>query len=357
MIIPEDIPGKENKENIKAATAEIPVSKSTLAVHTIMASINSSDIFQIALRRRMHLLIIVLGAVVLAFIFSGETFIKPKFKSTAIVYPVNIIPYSMESPTEQLLQLFHSADVRTLMVQRFNLAKHYEINSGTKSALTKLNNSYDENILVRKTEYESIRIDITDINPDTASSMVNGLINCVDKKARLLQREKTKEVVKIFSDQLSVKQKQIDSLEAINNLLRVRYGLLDYKSQAKEATKSYLKLVSSGASKDKLRDVDSMLRNLEEKGGAQIAVTEQLDGLRESYNGIKSDYDKAISDLTKELTYSNVVTKPFPADSKCYPVRSLIVVVTAISAFLFGLILFVFLDRRSTKSNASADQA
>ncbi len=357
MIIPEDIPVKKSKENIKTAHQEIPVSKSTLAVHTIMASINSSDIFRIALRRRLHLLIIVIGAVVLAFIFSGETFIKPKFKSTAIVYPVNIIPYSMESPTEQLLQLFHSADVRTLMVQRFDLAKHYDINSNSKASLTRLNNSYDENILVRKTEYESIKIDITDVNPDTACKMVNGLIDCVDRKARLLQREKTKEVVKIFSDQLAVKQNQIDSLETINNLLRVRYGLLDYKSQAKEATKSYLKLVSTGASKEKLRDVDSMLRNLEEKGGAQISVTEQLDGLRESYNGIKSEYDKAISDLTKELTYSNVVTKPFPADSKCYPVRSLIVIVTAFSAFFLGLLLFVFLDRRSTKSNAGADQA
>lgn len=320
-----------------------------------MASINSSDIFQVAVRRRWHLLAIMGAAVLLAFVFSGETFIKPKFKSTAVVYPVNIIPYSMESPTEQLLQLFHSADVRTLMVKRFNLAKHYNIESKSSAALTKLNNTYDENILVRKTEFESIKIDVTDVNPDTASAMVNGLVECVDKKARMLQREKTKEVVKIFRDQLDVKQKQIDSLENINNLLRVRYGLLDYKSQAKEATKSYLKLVSGGASKDKLREVDSMLRNLEEKGGAQIAVTDQLKSLRESYNGIKSDYDRAISDLTKELTYSNVITKPFPADSKCYPVRSLIVIVSAFSGLLLGLLIFVILDRRP-KSNAGADQ-
>lgn len=352
MTIPEEIPEQENKINEKPEP-EIPVKKSTIAVHEIMASINNSDIYQVALRRKMHLLIIVGSAIVLAFIFSGETFIKPKFKSTAIVYPVNIIPYSMESPTEQLLQLFHSADVRALMVEKFNLANHYHIKPNSTSALTRLNNTYDENILVRKTEYESIKIDITDENPDTASKMVNGLVECVDKKARMLQREKTKEVVKIFRDQLDVKQRQIDSLENINNMLRVRYGLLDYKSQAKEATKSYLKLMSDGASKDKLREVDSLLRNLEEKGGAQIAVTDQLKGLRESYNQIKVDYDKAISDLTKELTYSNVVTKPFPADSKSYPVRSLIVIVSAFSALLLGLLVFVILDR---KSNAGADK-
>ena len=330
--------------------------KHTITAQRIMASINNSDIYQVAVRRRIHLLVIGVSAIVLAFVFSGETFIKPKFKSTAVVYPVNIIPYSMESPTEQLLQLFHSADVRTMMIKRFNLASHYGINTSSSAAQTRLNNTYDDNILVRKTEYESIKIDVEDENPDTASAMVNGLVESVDKKARLLQREKTKEVVKIFSDQLTAKQKQIDSLENINNLLRVRYGLLDYKTQSKEATKSYLSLVSSGAPKERVRQVDSLLRNLEEKGGAEIAVSAQLKSLRDAYNDIKIEYDKAMSDMTKELTYSNVITKPFPADSKCYPIRSLIVLVSGISALMLGLLLFVIIDRRSTKSNAGAGQ-
>ncbi|CAN5339485.1 hypothetical protein BH09BAC5_BH09BAC5_20210 [soil metagenome] len=319
-----------------------------------MNSFNNSDIFRIAFNRKYPLLLIAVTAVVFSLVFSSEFFIKPKFKSTAVVYPVNIIPYSLESPTEQLLQLFHSADVRTLMINQFGLAKKYDIDPKSKTALTRLNDTYDENILIRKTEFESIKIDISDENADTAAMLVNGLINCVDIKARLLQREKTKEVVKILGDQLKTKQEQIDSLDMINNLLRVRYGLLDYNSQAKEATKSYLKLVSSGASKDKIRQVDSLMRNLEEKGGAQVAVTNQLKSVRESYNTIKVEYDKAISDLTKELTYSNVVTKPFPADSKSYPVRSLIVLVCGLSASLLGLLLFVIIDRRKPESNANA---
>jgi uncharacterized protein involved in exopolysaccharide biosynthesis len=356
MLIPEEIPDLNSLTNENTGPEEMPVSKITIAAHSIMASINNSDIYHIALRRKFHLLVIVASAVVLAFIFSGETFIKPKFKSSAVVYPVNIIPYSMESPTEQLLQLFHSADVRAMMIKRFDLADHYHISQKNPAAQTLLNNTYDENFLVHKTEFESIKIDVCDENPDTAASMVNGLINCVDQKARMLQREKTKEVVKIFHDQLALKQKQIDSLENINNELRVRYGLLDYKSQSKEVTKSYLKTLSSNAGRSQAREIDSLKRNLEEKGGEQISVTEQLDGLRKSYNEIHGEYDKAISDLTKELTYSNVVAKPFPADSKCYPIRSLIVLISALSALLLGLLLFVILDRRSNQSNAGADK-
>lgn len=320
----------------------------------VMASINSMEIFQIVVRRKMQLAAMVLVAIILGFIFSGETFIKPKYKSTAILYPVNIIPYSVESQTEQLLQLFHSADVRKMMIERFHLAKHYKVDSKNASNSTKLAMMYEENIVVRKTEFESIKLDITDENPDTACAMAFGIINCVDLKARALQREKTTEYVKILRNQLNEKRHTIDSLEFLNDVLRTRYGLLDYNSQSKEATKSFLKLVSDGASVQRIAEVDSLIRNLEEKGGAQISLTNQLKGLQKSYNKLKEEYDVALNDLTKELTYSNVVTKPFPADSKCYPIRSLIVLICALTAFLLGLLLFVIIDRRLPKSNAGA---
>ncbi|HTL81544.1 MAG TPA: hypothetical protein VL651_07560, partial [Bacteroidia bacterium] len=244
-----------------------------------------------------------------------------------------------------LLQLVNSADVRAMMINRYNLAAHYHIDTTRTAGKTKLFNTYDENISIRQTEYESIKIDIFDQNPDTACSMVNGIIELVNIKARSLQREKTKEVVTIFRRQMDEKQKQIDSLQHLMNELRVRYGLLDYETQSKEATKASLKLISSGASKDKLRDIDSLMKNLEEKGGMQVSLNSQLTSAQDAYNAIKIDYDKAVSDLTKELTYSNVVTRPIVSDSKAYPVRSVIVIVCGFSAFMFTLILFTILER------------
>lgn len=314
------------------------------------------ELVRLVLKRRTPLLAIVLIAGLAGYIFSGPFFIRPKFKSTAVVYPVNIIPYSLESPTEQLLQLFNSADVRAMMIERYNLGGHYGIDTNGAAGKTKLNNTFDENVIIRKTEFESIKIDIYDENPDTACVMVNGLIECVNLKARRLHREKTREVVRIFREQLNSKQRNIDSLERIMSELRIRYGLLDYEAQSKEATKSYLKLVGSGASKDKLRQVDSLVRNLQEKGGSMVSISLQLEGLRESYNDIKIEYDKSISDMTKELTYSNVVTRPFPADTKSYPIRSLVVAVCMLSALLLALIILIVIERKPAKPNAEPDQ-
>jgi hypothetical protein len=297
-------------------------------------------------RRRLHLAAWVLIAAICSIVFSGERFITPKYKSTAYVYPVNIIPYSMETPTEQLLQLFSSSDVRDMMVKRFRLADYYEVDTASSSGKSRLFLLYDENVSIRRTEYESVRIDILDKDPVMASDMVAELIHFVDLKARDVQREKTAEVVQIYADQLRLKKTQLDSIGRLLSDIRIRYGLLDYKTQTKEVTKSYLKLAANNSQVSQYRGIDSMYRHLQHRGGDLIALSSQEKALLEDYNTIKTNYDQAVSDMTKELTYTNIMANPFPADSKSYPVRWIIVLVTIVATFLLTYISFVIIDRK-----------
>lgn len=317
-------------------------------------SFTNFDLVRIALKRKLHLSVVLVSSLALGYLLSSEWFITPRYKSTAILYPSNLIPYSMETPTEQLLQLFQSADVRTMMVRRFDLPKVYRVDTAGKAGISTLHLMYDENVSVRKTEFESVKIDVLDEDPARACSMVDTLIHFVNLKARNLQREKTREVVAIFKNQLAWKKKQLDSLESVLHELRVRYGLLDFKSQTKEATRSYLKLQGEGGG-SKARIADTLLRNLEEKGGELETTSELLDKVRSDYAGVKAEYDKAISDLTKELTYSNVVTKPFKADKKSYPVRWIIMATVAVSALLLAMILFAVIDGRRKKAEQQND--
>lgn len=304
------------------------------------------DLLKVLHKRRLHLAAAVIMSGILSVVFSGERFITPKYKSSAFVYPVNIIPYSMETPTEQLLQLFSSSDVRNMMVKRFRLPDHYEIDTASYSGRSRLYLMYDENVSVKKTEYESVRIDILDRDPDMASEMVAELIHFVDVKARNVQREKTAEVVAIYADQLEQKKAQLDSIDILLSALRVRYGLLDYKIQTKEVTKSYLKLATNNSPVSQYRGVDSMYRHLQNRGGDLIELSSQEKSLLEDYNTIKTSYDLAVSDMTKELTYTNVMANPYPADSKSYPVRWVIVLVSILSTFLLALISFIIIDRK-----------
>lgn len=306
------------------------------------------ELMKVLQRRRMHLVACVLMAGILSIVFSGERFITPQYKSTAYVYPVNIIPYSMETPTEQLLQLFSSSDVRDMMVKRFRLPDYYEIDTASSSGKSRLFLVYEEHVTVRRTEYESVRIDILDKDPVVASEMVSALVHFVDVKARAVQREKTAEVVQIYADQLRQKRMQLDSIDRLLGDLRVRYGLLDYKIQSKEVMKTYLKIAGSNSQLSQYKGVDSMYNHLQHKGGDLIALSSQEKSLLDDYNLIKTNYDQAVSDLTKELTYTNIMANPFPADSKSYPVRWIIVLVSMLATFLLAFVMFIVIERRRT---------
>ncbi len=291
---------------------------------------------------KVHFIVVTIISIVAASIFSSEFFMPPKYKSFAVIYPSNIIPYSTETPSEQILQLLESGDIRNMLINKFNLAQHYDIDTAKYSAVSELINTYESNVEVKRTPFNSIEIKVYDTDPKIACDMVMKIINSLNLKARSLQRDKTKEVVVIYKNLMDTKKRQVDSIDAILQEFRVKYQLLDYDIQTKEVTRNYLKGLSSGTRKENLKDIDVMMRNLEEKGGEYYKTKQTLDVILKSYNAAKLDYDQALSDLNKELTYTNIVSKPFPADKKSYPVRWIIVLISVISANLFLVFVIIF---------------
>jgi hypothetical protein len=294
---------------------------------------------------KVHFLIISITAVVAAALFSSEWFIKPKYKSFAVVYPANISPYSSESETEQLLQLFHSSDVENAVINKFKLADHYGIDTTTKIGAWNLISTYESYVEINRTPFESVEIDVLDTDPQLACKMVEEIIVAMNAKARKLQRSKAKEVEVVLKNQLDFKKHSIDSINNRLDELRTNYQIFDYKIQVKELTKSYLKALSSGH-KENINELKTMIHNLEEKGGEEYQLSKIIDGLLLSYNTTKTDYDNAVKELTKEFSYTNLVTKAVPSYKKAYPVRWLIVLASVASANLFLFVVLLIMDNR-----------
>jgi len=120
----------------------------------------------------------------------------------------------------------------------------------------------------------------------------------------------------------------------------MRYGLLDYSSQVKEVTKAWVKEKSPEGRKG----LDTLLRNLRNRGGEMVSLNEHLWRSRGAFNDLKSLYETEVRNVEKEQTYTHIITQPVPADKKSYPIRWLIVLVSIISVFLFSLIVIVVLE-------------
>ena len=299
----------------------------------------------ILVKYRIHLLLITVFSVTLAVIFSSAAFIKPKFKSTAVVYPSNLIPYSTESPTEQMLQLFESEDIRDELIRDFDLFKHYEIDTTQKFPLTMVYNQMNENIHIDKTRFESVEIEVMDTDPMIASRLVDSLISKMDQKARIMQRQKSAEVVVIYKNQVDMKKAEMDSMEKELMNIRSNYGILDFEEQVNSFSRIYYTELAAGRARiGGDRPIDKVMTNLQENGGAYMSLKEHLWRIRGTYNDLKVKYEDALKDLSKQLTYSNVVTRPIPAEKKSYPVRSLIVLLFTVSMLAVSFMILVLVE-------------
>ncbi|MCC7301225.1 MAG: hypothetical protein IT233_01150 [Bacteroidia bacterium] len=304
---------------------------------------NNMDLLRLLLKWKKQLGALVLAAGVLAWFFSLPVFIAPQYKSSAVIYPSNLISYGIETPTEQMLQLFQSNQIRNQVIHKHNLSEHYGVDTLNKGGVTRLTDAFNDHVQIGKTEFEAVELEVLDENPDSAYHIILSLIEYFNTNTRDLHRKKSLEVVSIIEKQMQRKQVEIDSVSSLLRELKVKFGIIDYKSQAKEASREYYK--SLGNNPKKTSDILVSIRNLEEKGNDYIALNEFMEASIKTLTSLKVDHDNAFRDVVKELTYTNVVVKPVKADKKSYPIRWVICAVSMISTFLVAVIGVIILER------------
>jgi len=309
---------------------------------------NSANLLNLVDKWKYHLLIILAIAAILAAIFSGPAFITPLYKSYAIAYPANVDSYSDESETEQMLQVMGSQDIIDSIIEKFNLPKHYEIDRDYKYFRTALLDEYRQNVKISKTPYESVLVEVQDKSPDTAALMVTAILDLYNKKVESLHKSKYKEVIDMYAKQLASKRATLDSLKNIMYVLGTEYGLIEYGYQSQEIMKGYLKTVTGqGVDRINTKEVNRLRQNMEQKGGLLLEVVSMIQDEAHSYTSVKLEYELAVRFYNADMTYMNLITSPFPADKKSYPIRWLILLVVTFATFVFAMLILLFIEKRA----------
>lgn len=310
---------------------------------------NSSNMLQLILKWKKQLIIVLIISVASSAFFSSSLFIKPKYKSTAVAYPINLLPYGEESTTEQLLQLLQSVAVRDCVLNKLHLAQHYKIDDSYPLGKSYVLAEWSENVTIGKTDLESAEIKVLDTDPDTACVIVNEIVNQANLLARTLQRKSSAELIVMYKKQLNDIKNNIDSMDSAIKILRTDYGITEFDAQVKEVTRGYLKTAGSSSNVEKMKDVEAvkLMRNFQEKGGEYLTLKNLINSQKNFYFKKIEEYNLVRTDMDKMLTYSNLVSKPSPANKKSYPVRWMIVLISAISSIFFALIVIGYIDRKN----------
>lgn len=313
---------------------------------------NSMDLIGFLWGNKKTLLIIGLIAAIISSVVA--LVIEEKFESTVTLYPsktssvtfseVNnedqtVSKFGEEEEAEQMLQILESAVIRENIVLKYQLLKHYNIDTSGKYVYTELNETYTDNINFERNQNGAVLIKVLDKSPDTAALIANDIAALFDstKNAMIHDRAITdyeikKEKLKKLEHEMQDLRDTMSSLSSIGVVTADAYqGLTDamLRSPDKSTQLEY---------KEKLKMTELY-------GSTLKAFQIETEFLSERIATLKSSYEQAETDAKSFPSHKFTVEKASPAEKKSYPVRWLIVVVSTFSTLFFVIILLLFKEK------------
>jgi len=291
-------------------------------------------------------------AFVLSFIVA--MLIKPLFLSTAIVFPAatNTVTFSEqrnakaasmdfgeEEQAEQLVQILNSSRVRNLVVEKFDLMKHYEISSTDVNKNYKLLQEYNGHITSARTKYGSIQIDVLDVDPVLAAEIANTIVDLIDTVKNKMISERTIPAFEINLRKKELLQKELQlTLHTMDTL--ADKGVVSLVAR----TELFTAFVDAKSRED--RDFLKKQIDVNLKYGAKFDGLERIRNEKIiNYEVFLNSYEQAESDANSDFTHKFIVEKAVVADKKSKPKRLIIIFLATMGTFVFSIFLLLIMDR------------
>ncbi len=320
---------------------------------------NSSLNFIIYIWKQKKLLLAISA---IAFVVSviASLMITPKYRSAVVMYPTaaasvsgsllsesmfasnELLQFGGEEQGEQLMQILQSQTIRDRIVQKYNLVKHYKIDPTSRYFRTRLNQEYDNNIKIRRTELMSIVVDVLDTNPDTAAFIANDISNLVDTVINQITKERAHKALELVGKERDDLTRRINLLQ--DSLKQIQeQGIVNYESQSQALSNAYAQAIKDGNQRA-ASQLEKKISILAKYGGTFVTLQGLLQKETERLSQLSAKYQQARADAEQDLPYKYVIDKASSSDKKASPKRSVIVLASTFSAFFLALLLLLIVD-------------
>ena len=321
---------------------------------------NSANFITFLDKWKKHLLIVALLSVILSIFFSSPLFITPKYKSTVVMFPISsnaiskallvdnpsaksdILEFGEEEQAEQLLQILYSNEIRNRVIKKYHLMQHYGIDSTSKYKMTSLFEEYKDNISFKRNEFMAVEIKVLDKDPQIAANIANDIAALVDTVKNNMQKERARYGLKIVQMAYDQVQKEVKIMEDSLAGLR-RLGITEYETQSQMIYRQLAMEIAKNNTRG-IKALQEKLDLLAKYGGPYVSLREALGHEKKQLSFLKSKYEEAKVDAQQKIPQKFVVDYAFKAEKKAYPVRWLIVVVSAFSALLLAILMIIVYD-------------
>jgi len=307
---------------------------------------NTIILLRIIKKWQKHLLICFFVSLVAGFIISLPIIMKPMYKSSAVLYPSNLSPYSKETPTEQMVQLLNSEDVRDSLVKELHLFKHYGIDSINGYPRYEIMKKLEENISIGKNQYEAIEINVIDEDPKMAQRICKCIIHFMDIKGVSLIHNRAIDVAELNKIAMEDEKHILDSTESVLTALRDSSGITDFESQIEGFSREYYRALASGNVNTSMAKAHE---NLIANGAEYMTLKEVVRNSRDAYTLYRKNYESALIDAKKELNFHNIVSPPLVPEKKDSPKRAIVMILFTLSTMLIAAFSAVYIEQYRDK--------
>jgi uncharacterized protein involved in exopolysaccharide biosynthesis len=322
---------------------------------------NAFDLVRFAWDKKWILIILSGIAFITSVIISLS--ITPRFKSGVVLFPAasvslskslvetssistdnrDVLSFGEDEEAERMLQILHSNQIKEHIVKKFDLLKHYEIDMNKPFPYTKLENKIKSNIKFRRTEFMSIEINVLDRDAQMAADIANEIAGYIDSTIHNMQKERAQDAFNVVDKEFKNSEKEIqiisDSLQKIRHL-----GVIDYESQASILNTAYASALARG-DKAAANILAGRMDILTRYGGSYIELSKKLESEIQRNAQLKAKYVSAKVNLEQNIPQIFIVDKAKKAERKAVPKRSIIVIVSTLSAFALSLLILLIIEQ------------
>jgi len=284
---------------------------------------NLISVIKVLLKWKIHIIIVTSIAAIASVIIA--LLLPDYYKSAVLFYPSNpkyfdpkalfsqeidIDVFGIEEDVDRLITIGNASKVSFEMIEKFNLYKHYDIDTTTTSFYhTKVIDEFRDNVKIIKNEYGAVEIEVYDKDRFLAAEMANEMMAKIDYFNKESIINTTKSIVDIYKESLNNIKGEISILtDSLENTIR-KYN----------------------------PEVENEVINTE-------LIKKRLEFLVEKHSELADGYNKALSALNSSITSIYVIEEAGAAEKKSKPIRWLICVSSTLIACFCSIMAVLLIE-------------
>jgi uncharacterized protein involved in exopolysaccharide biosynthesis len=319
-------------------------------------NLNSTNIVQLVWSKRK--LLAGIGVIALLVSLVASFLITPQFKATAIIYaPVNNQPskelltsslqagltvFGDSKESEQLLQVLSSGTLRDIVIKKLGLMVYWKVNPSGKHAHNEVNGIFNDCVKFRPTQYQSVEIEVMDASPEMSAKIANTIIAVEDSLMLAIKAQVTQRSLIALESQKKIVLEEMRMLE--DSLSKVMSnGVIDLQMQTQEFFRAYAKAVSKNDA-NAIKALEKKMEPLKKYGVKYLRFIDEIRQKEQLTSSFTNSIKTFQIDASQTIPSQFVVDYATASDKKAYPKKSIVIILSTLSALFLGVLMIIIAD-------------